>query len=136
MSVELTRVFRFDSAHRLPNLPPEHKCSRLHGHTFEVEVAVSGDVDPQAGWFIDFKDITQAVKPLIKALDHRYLNELEGLENPTSENVAAWLWERLLPTLRGLCWIRISETERSRCIYRGPGGPVTMSAGACGLDDD
>jgi 6-pyruvoyltetrahydropterin/6-carboxytetrahydropterin synthase len=130
MTVELSRLFRFEAAHRLPNLPPEHKCSRLHGHSFEVEVFVAGDVDPRAGWFVDFADITGRVNPLIEALDHRYLNELPGLENPTSEHIAAWLWERLQGDLTGLSAIRVSETPRSKCIYRG--GPTSELAVACG----
>jgi 6-pyruvoyltetrahydropterin/6-carboxytetrahydropterin synthase len=132
MPVELSRRFRFEAAHRLPTLPPEHKCHRLHGHSFEVEVAVAGEVDPVTGWFVDYKQITESVKPLIEALDHRYLNEIEGLANPTSENVAAWLWQRLEQRLPGLAWIAISETPRSRCVYRG--GAVPVLGGGCDAD--
>jgi 6-pyruvoyltetrahydropterin/6-carboxytetrahydropterin synthase len=132
MAVELSRRFRFEAAHRLPTLPPEHKCFRLHGHSFEVEVAVGGEIDPDRGWFVDYKVISEAVKPLIEALDHRYLNEIEGLENPTSENVAAWLWRGLEARLPGLAWIAVSETPRSRCVYRG--GTVASVGGCC--DDE
>lgn len=130
MSVELSRRFRFEAAHRLPTLPPEHKCHRLHGHSFEVEVTVAGEVDPASGWFVDYKTITETVKPLIEELDHRYLNEIAGLENPTSENLAAWLWRALEAKLPGLASIAVSETPRSRCVYRG--GPVpTRAGGGC-----
>jgi 6-pyruvoyltetrahydropterin/6-carboxytetrahydropterin synthase len=124
MQVELTRIFHFEAAHRLPNLPPEHKCHRLHGHGYEVEVAVAGEVDPSQGWYVDYNDIKRVVRPLVEQLDHVYLNEIQGLENPTSENVAAWLWQRVVPELPGLAWIRISETRRSGCVFRGPGAPV------------
>ena len=92
--VELSKEFRFESAHRLPNVPEGHKCGRLHGHSFRVEVVVRGPVDPKTGWLIDYAEIKEAWKPLDEQLDHRYLNELDGLNNPTSEVLAAWIWER------------------------------------------
>jgi len=128
MSVELSRVFRFEAAHHLPNLPDGHKCRRLHGHSFEVEVAVAGEVDAHTGLYVDFKVISEAMEPILDALDHRYLNEIEGLGNPTSEHLAAWIWQRLVGPLPGLTWLRVSETPRSRCVYRG--GPLT-GMGAC-----
>lgn len=120
MEVELTREFRFEAAHRLPNVPPEHKCARLHGHSFRCEVTVQGTVDPDTGWLIDFAEIEQACAPLREQLDHHYLNDVAGLENPTSEILAAWIWERLVDRLPGLAGITIQETCTSRCHYRGP----------------
>ncbi|MEQ8768226.1 MAG: 6-carboxytetrahydropterin synthase QueD [Planctomycetota bacterium] len=120
MNVELTREFRFEAAHRLPFVPEGHKCARLHGHSFRCEVAVVGPVDPDTGWFLDFAVIEEACAPLREQLDHRYLNEVPGLENPTSEILAAWLWDRLEGSLPGLSSITVQETCTSKCIYRGP----------------
>ena len=89
------KAFTFEAAHSLPNVPQDHKCGRLHGHSFRVEVHVRGPVDGQAGWVMDFAEIKKAVQPLCELLDHRYLNEIEGLKNPTSENIARWIWDRL-----------------------------------------
>lgn len=119
MNVRLVRKFGFESAHRLPHVPEGHKCSRLHGHSFRVEVAVRGPVDGKMGWFIDYADIDVAVRPLRDALDHRYLNEIEGLENPTSEHVAKYIWDRLVSALPGLERITVMETCESRCEYEG-----------------
>jgi len=113
--------FSFEAAHRLPTVPEGHKCARLHGHSFRVRVTVSGPVDPQMGWVIDFADIKQAFAPLREALDHRYLNEIGGLENPTSEVLARWIWDRLHPSLPILSAVEVRETCTSGCIYRGPG---------------
>ncbi len=120
INVELRKDFRFEAAHRLPKAPPDHKCSRLHGHSFCVEIAVWGKVDPQTGWLMDFGDIKNAFAPLEDQLDHRYLNDIPGLENPTSEHLARWIWKRLQPRLPLLSSISIAETCTSRCIYRGP----------------
>ncbi len=122
MEVTLVRTFQFEAAHRLPALPPDHKCARLHGHSFRVEVALTGPVDPRLGWFIDYADIKRAWQPLHEALDHRYLNEIEGLDNPTSELLAAWIWVRLVDELPGLESVTVMETCTARAIYRGPGG--------------
>lgn len=120
MHVELSRTFTFQSAHRLPNVPPDHKCFRMHGHSFRVDVAVAGEVDPGMGWLVDYADITAVVEPLIKQeLDHRPLNDVPGLENPTSELLAIWLWKRLQPELPGLAAITVHETCLARCTYRG-----------------
>ena len=119
MIVELVKEFRFESAHRLPNVPAGHKCARLHGHSFVCEVTVRGEVNPQTGWFIDYGDIAEAYEPLRLQLDHYYLNEIDGLENATSENLARWIWERLEGRLRGLYRITIRETCTSRCDYYG-----------------
>lgn len=119
--MEVFKEFTFEAAHRLPNLPPGHKCARLHGHSFRVELHVAGPVDGELGWVVDFGEIKQAFRPVLEQLDHRYLNEIEGLENPTSENLAAWIWERVAPELPGLSNVVVRETCTTGCIYRGPG---------------
>ncbi len=117
--MEIFREFSFEAAHRLPNVRPDHKCARLHGHSFRVEVHVSGPVDPDLGWVLDFADIKTAFRPLHDQLDHRYLNEIAGLENPTSENLAVWIWDRLRADLP-LSAVVVRETCTSGCVYRGP----------------
>jgi 6-pyruvoyltetrahydropterin/6-carboxytetrahydropterin synthase len=120
MRVELTREYSFEAAHRLPMVPPTHKCARMHGHSFRVEVVIAGEIDSRLGWLVDFGDISAVVEPLLKAqLDHRTLNDVPGLENPTSELLAVWLWERLHEQLPGLAAITVAETCTARCTYRG-----------------
>ena len=119
MIVELVKEFRFEAAHRLPRVPAEHKCARLHGHSFVCEITARGEVDPYSGWFIDYAQITEAFEPLRLRLDHYYLNEIDGLENATSENLARWIWERLDGTLPGLYRVTIRETCTARCDYLG-----------------
>jgi 6-pyruvoyltetrahydropterin/6-carboxytetrahydropterin synthase len=116
--MEIFREFIFEAAHRLPNVPDGHKCARLHGHSFRVEVHVVGDVGEKSGWVMDFADIKQAFAPLVEQLDHRYLNEVPGLENPTSEVLARWIWQGLADQLP-LCAVVVRETCTSGCIYRG-----------------
>ena len=113
------KSFTFEAAHRLPNVPPEHKCARLHGHSFHVEVHVEGDVGDESGWVLDFADIRDAFAPVHDALDHRYLNEIDGLENPTSEHLAAWLWEHIKDLLPSMTAVTLWETADARCVYRG-----------------
>jgi 6-pyruvoyltetrahydropterin/6-carboxytetrahydropterin synthase len=117
--MEVFREFRFEAAHRLPYVPEGHKCARLHGHSFRIAVHVEGPVGEDSGWVIDFADIKQAFKPIHEALDHRYLNDIDGLENPTSEVLARWIWARLQPALPGLARIVVRETCTSGCEYRG-----------------
>jgi 6-pyruvoyltetrahydropterin/6-carboxytetrahydropterin synthase len=117
---ELLRRYRFESAHWLPAVGSEHRCSQLHGHTYAVEITVRGPLDPAAGWVVDYARIDAATHPLLADLDHRCLNEIDGLENPTSEHVARWLWERLAPALPGLHAITIEENPDASCTYRGP----------------
>ncbi len=117
--MEIFREFTFEAAHRLPNLPPEHKCSRLHGHSFRVTVHVEGPLMPREGWVMDFADLKRAFQPLYDRLDHHYLNDIEGLENPTSEVLARWIWERLAPVLAGMSQVVVRETCTSGCVYRG-----------------
>lgn len=116
---EIWKDFRFEAAHRLPNVPEGHKCARLHGHSFHVRVHVEGPVGAESGWVCDFADLTEACAPLRDALDHRYLNEIEGLENPTSEVLATWIWARLAPALPGLSRVVVQETCTSGVEYRG-----------------
>lgn len=117
--MEIFTEFSFEAAHRLPHVPSGHKCARLHGHSFRVEVRVEGPVDPDGGWVMDFADVRAACDPVHGALDHRYLNEVTGLENPTSENLSRWIWARLRPALPGLSEIVVRETCTSGCRYRG-----------------
>ena len=117
--MEIYKQFTFEAAHRLPNVPPGHKCARLHGHSFEVTVHVRGPLAAHEGWVMDFADLKAAVKPIIAELDHFYLNDIAGLENPTSEVIARWIWRRLVPTLSGLSQIVVRETCTSGCVYRG-----------------
>lgn len=117
--MEIYKTFRIEAAHRLPNVPPGHKCGRLHGHSFEISVHVEGPVGEQTGWVRDFADIKQAFAPIDQQLDHNYLNDIEGLENPTSENLAIWVWQRLKPTLANLSKVAVKETCTAGCIYRG-----------------
>jgi len=119
MDVELAHDFRFEAAHRLPNVPEGHKCARLHGHSFRIEIVVQGPVDEQSGWLLDYQDLIDAWQPLHELLDHRYLNDVKGLDNPTSENLASFIWKRLETTLPGLCRITVQETCEARCTFRG-----------------
>lgn len=117
--MEIWKEFWIEAAHRLPNVPAEHKCARLHGHSFRIGVHVAGPVDPRLGWVIDFAAIGEAWKPLHEQLDHRYLNEVPGLENPTSEHLARWIWERLSARLPGLAKVVVHETCTTGCSYAG-----------------
>jgi 6-pyruvoyltetrahydropterin/6-carboxytetrahydropterin synthase len=119
VSFEISRTFRFEAAHRLPHAPEGHKCQRLHGHSFEVTVTVVGPLQQPEGWVCDFAELATAWGPLHEGLDHTYLNEIPGLENPTSELLAAWIWERLTPALPGLARVEVAETCTTRCVYRG-----------------
>ncbi len=119
MKIELRKTFQFEAAHLLPRLPKSHKCRRLHGHSFQAEIVVAGECDPELGWLIDYADIANAFQPLWEKLDHRYLNDIPGLENPTSEHIAAWIWERLKPRLALLVEVAVAETCTARAIYRG-----------------
>ena len=119
MKAALTRSYRFEAAHRLPRVPEGHRCARMHGHGFRLEVTVEGEVGAGSGWVLDYADIDRVVDPVVEALDHRCLNDVEGLDNPTSEVLARWIWDRAAPGLPGLVEIAVAESERSRCSYRG-----------------
>lgn len=120
-TMEIFYEFKFEAAHRLPNVPSDHKCSRLHGHSYHVQVHVKGPVEDQSGWVVDFGNIKDACKPVIDRLDHYYLNEIDGLENPTSERLAAWIWHELASSLPMMSAVQVRETCTSGCVYRGPG---------------
>ena len=117
--MEIFKEFSIEAAHRLPNVPEGHKCARLHGHSFRVRIAVAGPVGDESGWVLDFADIKLAFEPIFQQLDHHYLNDIEGLDNPTSENLARWIWQRLKPQLPLLSNIQIRETCTSGCNFNG-----------------
>jgi 6-pyruvoyltetrahydropterin/6-carboxytetrahydropterin synthase len=119
--MELRKTFQFEAAHLLPGLPQSHKCRRLHGHSFRVQAAIEGPCDPALGWVMDYAQIEEAFRPIGEKLDHFYLNDIPGLENPTSENIAVWIWNQLKPRLPLLKEIVVAETCTARCIYRGEG---------------
>ena len=117
--MRLFKEFSFEAAHLLPNVPEGHKCARLHGHSFQVRITVDGPVGASSGWVMDFADIKVAFSPLHDRLDHRYLNEIPGLENPTSEHIARWIWRELRPRLPALVEVEVRETCTTGCAYRG-----------------
>lgn len=119
MRARIELSYRFEAAHFLPKVSPGHKCARMHGHSYLIGIALEGEVDPEFGWVLDFGKIEEHAAPLVQQLDHRVLNEIEGLANPTSELLAAWWWQRLAPGLPLLCEVTVSETPTSRCVYRG-----------------
>ena len=113
------KTFTIEAARSLPNLPDGHPCKNIHGHSFKITITVTGNVDNKTGFVMDFGDIDETFNPLLSKLDHSYLNNIEGLENPSSENVCQWIWERLAPSLPGLSQIEIKETDSTGCIYKG-----------------
>jgi 6-pyruvoyltetrahydropterin/6-carboxytetrahydropterin synthase len=117
--MDIFRIFHLQCARRLPALPETHPCSRLHGHSFRVARTVSGDRGPVRGWVMALGDLEAAWQPIHAALDHRTLNDIAGLDNPTSENLAVWLWGQLKPALPGLSTIKVMETHDAGCVYRG-----------------
>ena len=112
------KEFTFEAAHKLPLLPTTHKCSKLHGHSFQVRISIDGPLN-ELGWVMDFSELKKICSPFIEQLDHSYLNEISGLENPTSENIAIWLWDRLVKPLQNLSSITVMETCNSGCEYSG-----------------
>lgn len=117
--MDIFKVFSIEAAHRLPHVPADHKCARLHGHSFRVEVHVKGLVGRETGWVMDFADISEAFQPLYLQLDHNYLNEVDGLSNPTSENLARWIWRRLRGSLPAISKVVVQETCTVGCVYEG-----------------
>jgi 6-pyruvoyltetrahydropterin/6-carboxytetrahydropterin synthase len=117
--MRLEKTFRFEAAHWLPNVPEGHKCGRMHGHSFSVTITVQGEVDPRSGWVIDYGEIKDAFLPLEEQLDHHCLNEIDGLENPTSEVLSQWIWNQMKPELPLLFEVAVEETCTCRCVYRG-----------------
>ncbi len=114
--MRITTEFHYDAAHKLPLLPSTHKCSRLHGHTYRLLVTVDGPVRDD-GFVIDFADLKTIIDPLITTLDHYYLNDIPGLENPTVEVQLKWLWERI--NLPGLTELTLYEGLTNSATYRG-----------------
>lgn len=117
--MEIFKEFQIEAAHRLPNVPADHKCARLHGHSFRIRLVAQGPVGDDSGWVMDFADLKTAFEPLFRQLDHNYLNDIEGLDNPTSENLARWIWERIRPTVPQLERVEVRETCTAGCRYRG-----------------
>lgn len=120
--MDIFKSFTLESAHRLPNVPEGHKCARVHGHSFRVELHVSGPVDPHLGWVMDFAEIKQVFEPLFQRLDHRYLNDVPGLENPTSENLGRYIWRELKPALPLLARVVVHETCTSGAVVTSDEG--------------
>ena len=118
--MEISKRFSFEAAHSLPNVAPDHKCARLHGHSYEVTITVEGPVGERSGWVMDFADLAAVVDPIVAQLDHRNLNDVAGLENPTAEHLALWIWDRAGARLDGLAAVTVAETPRSSATYRGP----------------
>jgi 6-pyruvoyltetrahydropterin/6-carboxytetrahydropterin synthase len=117
--MKIYKEFKFDSAHWLPHVPPGHKCANMHGHTYIVEIHVEDELDPKLGWVLDYADLSKQVVPLIDQLDHKVLNEIEGLENPTAEHLALWLWSQLESNLPQLSQVVVKENPTNVCIYSG-----------------
>ncbi len=117
--MKIYKEFKFDSAHWLPHVPPDHKCANMHGHTYYIEVHVEDELHPKLGWVLDYNDLKKVVKPLINQLDHKVLNEVEGLENPTAEMIAFWLWNQIKPKLQQLTQVVVKENPTNVCIYSG-----------------
>jgi len=123
--MEVFKSFTIEAAHRLPNVPETHPCARVHGHSFTIELWVRGTIGAKSGWVVDFGDIADAFRPLHQQLDHRLLNDIDGLANPTSEHLAIWIWDRISPSVRGLSKVVVRETASSGCVYRGPRASTT-----------
>lgn len=122
--MEIAYTFTFDAAHHLPRVPKGHPCGRVHGHTYTAELLVSGPVDPAMGWVMDFALVKSVAEHARGNLDHRLLNDIAGLENPTSENLAVWIWnacQERWPNVKGtkLIQVSVSETPKTRVVYRG-----------------
>ncbi len=132
--MEIYKSFTFEAAHSLPNVPEGHKCARLHGHSYRVTFHLEGDLGAESGWVMDFADIGVAVRPVIDQVDHYYLNEIPGLENPTAEHLAIWIWDRVIGALPQLSAVAVAETCTSGCVYRGPASGSTAGASAASAD--
>jgi len=117
--MEIYKEFSFDSAHFLPNVPDGHKCKQMHGHTYRLRVVLKGETDPRLGWIMDFKELKDAVAPVIDQLDHKLINDIKGLENPTAENITVWIWNQIKPSLPLLSRIELYETPTTGVIFNG-----------------
>ena len=118
-SMEIYKEFSFDSAHYLPHVPDGHKCKNMHGHTYRLRVFIKGELDPRLGWIMDFKELKDALAPVMEQLDHKLINEIKGLENPTAENITVWIWNTIKPLLPLLSKIELYETPTTGVIYAG-----------------
>lgn len=119
--MKITQAFTFEAAHRLPNVPETHRCHRMHGHSYRVELRLEGPVDPLSGFVVDFFDVEAAFGPLLQRLDHYCLNDVEGLENPTAENIAVWIWDRVRPVVPQISSVKVFETPECWAEYEGEG---------------
>ena len=117
--MEIYKEFAFDSAHFLPNVPEGHKCKNMHGHTYRLRVCIQGEPDPQLGWLMDFKELKDIVGQTIDQLDHKLINDIPGLQNPTAENITIWIWQQIQPKLPMLSKIDLYETPTTGVIYNG-----------------
>lgn len=117
--MKITQAFTFEAAHRLPNVPSTHKCHRMHGHSYRVELQLKGKVDPKTGFVIDFFDVEKVFGPVLQILDHHTLNDLDGLENPTAENIAVWIWRKVKPLIGELNSVKVFETPLCWAEYEG-----------------
>ncbi|MGI8893522.1 MAG: 6-carboxytetrahydropterin synthase QueD [Bacteroidia bacterium] len=117
--MEIFKKYYFDSAHYLPNVPENHKCRNMHGHTYKLIVFVKGDTDIDKGWVMDFAELKNAINPIIEIVDHKILNDISGLENPTCENIAKWLWIKIKEKIPALIRIELHETPTTGVIYQG-----------------
>jgi 6-pyruvoyltetrahydropterin/6-carboxytetrahydropterin synthase len=117
--MEIYKEFSFDSAHFLPHVPDGHKCKNMHGHTYKLRVILKGQPDPVLGWIMDFKDLKDIVGKVIDQLDHKLINDIEGLENPTAENITIWIWNQIHSLLPQLNRIELYETPTTGVIYAG-----------------
>mgnify|MGYP003323155375 FL=1 len=117
--MEVYKTFAIEAARSLPKLPDDHPCKKVHGHSFKITVTVEGEIDQATGFVMDFADIDSAFRPIYERIDHKYLNEINGLENPSSENLCRWIWKQLDLSLNGLKQIEVKETESTGCIYKG-----------------
>ncbi len=118
--MKITQAFAFEAAHYLPNVSDSHRCRRMHGHSYRVELTLEGSIHPHTGFVVDFFDLEAAFGPLLETLDHRCLNEIAGLENPTAELIAIWIWDRVRSALPQLCSVRVCETPNCWAEYEGP----------------
>ena len=117
--MKITQAFRFEAAHWLPGVSIQHRCHRLHGHSYRVELRLKGEIDAQTGFVVDFFEVEKAFEPVLRLMDHHCLNEIQGLENPTAENIAVWIWERMTPILPPLCAVVVYETPDCWAEYNG-----------------
>ena len=117
--MKIAQAFTFEAAHRLPNVPATHKCRNLHGHSYRVVLRLKGPIDAHTGFVADFFDVEHAFNPILEQLDHACLNDIEGLENPTAENIAVWIWQRMRPQIELLDEVVVFETSDCWAEYDG-----------------